>query len=195
MKFIDLIRNTKWEDIKLFVNDTNNINGYEVMFNQLQTITPKQSDMVIHITHIESNELSDTAYEDVHGTNGSLVKDSSDFEYMNMDKDSPEANAECTYAMDFTAWDKWLDMSIHPDTLQKYLPEQIVYECLYEMSFISFDQEEIQNRLDELKNQVDKIKNMSPEEIKNNSYTLEEVMERLKISKEEREEAANEESI
>jgi hypothetical protein len=193
MKFIDLIKNTKWEDIKSFIRDTDNIKGYEVMFHKLQTITPKQSDMVIHITHIEPNESSDTAYEDVHGTNGSLVKDSEDFEYMNMDKDSPEANAECTYAMDFTAWEEWLDMSIHPDTLQKYSPEQIICECLYEMSFISFDPEEIQSKLDELKERVDKIHNMTPEELKEHSYTLEEVMERLKISKEEREEAANEE--
>ncbi len=55
-----------------------------------------------------------------------------------------------TFSMTFRSWEEWLAMQIHPDTLSALPPAKIIACCLWEMSYISNAEEEIQARRDHM---------------------------------------------
>lgn len=74
---------------------------------------------------------------------------------------------------------------IHTDAIkEKLIPVfgnllEVIVHCLYEMTFISFDQEKIQAELDDLKRTVDEYEKMSPEERKANTTSLDDFLKEL----------------
>ena len=69
-------------------------------------------------------------------------------------------------ALEFTSWDKWLGMDVDEKTSKDFTELEIISHCLYEMTFISFDQEIIQEEIDKLEKLSEEIKNMTEEEKK-----------------------------
>lgn len=56
---------------------------------------------------------------------------------------------------------------------------EIICHCLYEMTFVGFDEKIIQEELKEMEKSIEDYENMSDEEKKANSKTLEEFMKDL----------------
>lgn len=78
------------------------------------------------------------------------------------------------YAIDFTAWDEWLGFEVCIESLDFYGEDLFVAHCLYEMTFYSFDEEEISE-------QVDMLKEISEELESGNckTYSMEEVYKEM----------------
>ena len=65
------------------------------------------------------------------------------------------------YAIEFNKWQEWLAMKITDITLAVYNTDEIVAHCLYEMTAVGFDEDEIRKErdlLDDLRADVDNIK-------------------------------------
>ena len=199
MKFKQLIDDTTWEQIeealiRIYNVTPHNMEGYMSVVQKLSNMTPKESvDMRICITWVPPDprwsDKDDIGYWDVHGKDGTLVKESSDFEYFKDNCSEEVANSEQSFALEFNDWNEWLGMSIDPETANniELRRADIIAHILYEMTFIGYDEEEIKEQSDELKRQVDEIKNMSEEELKKNCCTMEEFKEKMKKIIEEKE--------
>jgi len=61
------------------------------------------------------------------------------------------------YAMEFTPWPEWLDADVRVKDIDA-TPSHMVAQCLYEMTFISFDPESIEEQFEEIQGQVEEIK-------------------------------------
>lgn len=70
-------------------------------------------------------------------------------------------------------------MSVDAHTFGEFAELEIIAHCLYEMTFIAFDQEEIKEQLDDLNRTLDEYKNMTPEVRKNNTTSLEDFLKGL----------------
>jgi hypothetical protein len=68
-------------------------------------------------------------------------------------------------------------MDIDENTLQDFTELEIIAHCLYEMTFMGFEEEEIQPELDKLKGIADEYKNMSDEEKKENTISLDDLFD------------------
>jgi len=193
MKFHEILEDLKWEDVKeaLLKNyEVSDINmcGYEKVFFKIKGMEPSKSDMRICLRYInekdsDSNDddLMNEQYYDIHGKNGTLNKNTEDAE-MFTNAGEEWLNAETTYALEFNSWNEWLAMEIDEETANniELTIADIASHCLWEMTFIDYDEEGIQERANELKEMVDNIKNMSPEELKKNTVSWDEIKEDIK---------------
>lgn len=84
-----------------------------------------------------------------------------------------------SYALEFLEWDKWLGMDLAPETINSFSELEIIAHCLYEMTFISFDEDEIQEQLKSLNDSVEEFNKLTDEEKKQNTISLDELKRRL----------------
>lgn len=75
------------------------------------------------------------------------------------------------YCIEYNLWDTWLGYYIHDDTLNNFTKEEIIVHCMWEMTFISFDQKKITEACDYLSEICDgldngTVKTVSWEEVK-----------------------------
>ncbi|NLO51569.1 MAG: hypothetical protein GX103_10490, partial [Bacteroidales bacterium] len=73
----------------------------------------------------------------------------------------------------------WLGMEISQESLQHFSELEIISHCLYEMTFVGFEEEEIQKELNSLEKSIEEYKNMTDEEKKANTISLEELLKDL----------------
>ena len=78
------------------------------------------------------------------------------------------------YALDFIPWSDWLGCTVVEKSIELFGEVLFVAECLHEMSFISFNEEDIKNELDNLVEIENRIK-----EGNEKFCTFEEVVEHL----------------
>lgn len=83
-------------------------------------------------------------------------------------------DTEC-YALEMTPWSEWLGFKVIQKSVDIYGKLVFVAECLYEMTFVSFDEAEIAKQVKELNEISERIKNG-----KEKTYTAEEVFAELK---------------
>ena len=62
------------------------------------------------------------------------------------------------YAIEFCTWDKWINANLTKQTLDGFTPLEIICYCMMEMTFISFDEEEIQKTLEDMENSIAEVK-------------------------------------
>jgi len=157
---IALIKDNAWLSIELtlldlYPDEKENIEGYQKMFNKLQLINPKLTDISI-VVKWETDDFDNTKYVDVSG------------EYKN-----PKTEEEqFSQALEFTPWGEWLAMEVATESLQNFNELEIIAHCLYEMTFIGFEEEEIQEKIQNIKAEAEKYKNMTEEERKENTISL-----------------------
>lgn len=168
--FNNLIKSNSWLSVKLtldrlFPEQNNLMDAYERMFDSLKFIAPIESKITIDV-HWVHDDYDDTNYVDVSGyyTN---PKDNTD-EYSN------------SLALEFTPWQEWLGMPVDTNSLQNFTELEIIAYCLNEMTYAGFEQEEIQAEIQRINKIADDYKNMTPDEKKQNTYTWEELQEKLK---------------
>ncbi len=147
MKFLDLIKNNNWLSVKmtllnLYPKEEKGISGYEDAYEKLFYLSPVSSDITMQVKN-EIDDFDQEEYVDVSG-------------YYKNPKTEEEKFSQ---AIEFTAWDKWLGMDIDKNSLQNFSELEIIAHCIYEMTFMGFDEEGIQSELNNLEDSVDEYKN------------------------------------
>lgn len=159
----DLIQNTGWMNVSsvltaLYPDEEKNLEGYEDVFNQLKIMEPEDIEMVLILeTVIDGDE----EYVDVSGKHKYLK--SEDEKY--------------SQAIEFLPWRQWLGLEIDSKSLQQFSEVEILAHSLYEMTFIAFEEEEIQKRLENIKKRIAAREAMTEEERRENTISMEEFFE------------------
>ena len=135
MKFVELVYKYKWDEIcsvliSLYPNDQKNISGFKMVFEQLQTLMPAETNMRIILKEV-FDEFENERYTCVSGVDGTLKKE----ENPEIFKDDKIGNQEVSYGIEFTDWEEWLGTDI-------------IAHCLWEMSFYGYTQEAIKKTID-----------------------------------------------
>lgn len=181
MKFKEIVNRVEWENVRqslitLYYKDIEipSLEEYFNVFNQINNMEEKDSEgMRLYVEKIKDDEGNE--YIEVIGRNGKLQKESSDFEYFKDNIDEEFANSEITYALEMTPWKKWLGMDVPITVIQNFNFPDIVAHCLYEMTFMGYNQDEIQDKLEELERRCEEVKNGTAKTI-----SLEEFKEKFK---------------
>lgn len=155
MIFKDLIRKNSWSSIEIrlldfYPKEKSRISAYEEVFFKLQIIPEKESNMLIVL---DKEYDSDEPHGYYVGVSGRKKDDSND---------GPKMTP--FYAIEFTPWDEWLSMEIDSKTLNEFSELEIIAHCLYEMTFIGFDEMKIQENLNQLTKTAEAVENMTDEE-------------------------------
>ncbi|MCF6349362.1 MAG: hypothetical protein L3J20_13895, partial [Flavobacteriaceae bacterium] len=146
MKFLDLIKNNNWLRVKmtllnLYPNEEKSISGYEDVYEKLFYLSPVSNDLTIQVKN-EIDDFDKEEYVDVSG-------------YYKNPKTEEEKFSQ---AIEFTAWNKWLGMDIDKNSLLNFSELEIIAHCIYEMTFMGFEEEGIQEELNNLEDSVDEYK-------------------------------------
>jgi hypothetical protein len=167
LKFYELLKSNTWLSIeltflKLYPEQEEHIEKYEVMYEALKFLQPIEMDVDI------------TLYQ-YHDDNGqpSVV----DVSGINLNPKPTDITIGL--AIEFTSWDKWLGMGIAQLTLKEFSELEIICHCLNEMTYAGFDESEIQSEFTKLKSIVDDYKAMSLEEKEKNTISFEELKKRI----------------
>jgi hypothetical protein len=167
MKFKEIINKTDWNDIKLVLyeyyykksEDCDILYEYEKVFNELKILKEENcQNMRLYIEKYKDFDSKDDSIQ-VIGRNGELNKESEDFKFFKDNVDEKFANSEITYALEMIRWEKWLDMKVPFEVFSNFSMPEIVAHSLFEMTFIGFSQDQIQDELNELIKRVEEIKN------------------------------------
>jgi hypothetical protein len=162
MKLQQVLRKTTWQEVKYSLIDNyeehalDNIENYHKVYNELKTLKPIQAEKII--LNVVKQEDEQCLWYNVYGTTGILQKDMKENEsFLNKMTDDFK-NSEVTYGLEFIPWEEWLNMSVSEKTLKEFSLSDILAHCLYEMTFINYDQNSIQDQLEiliEQKNQFE----------------------------------------
>lgn len=126
--------------IELYPEQKDSAEGYYTVLEKLRYTQAVEDDdpMVIVIQWVEPSVLCDEGYVHVSGT---------------------KEGSDDSWALEFSPWEHWLDWDVFPTSLATYKPEEIVAHCLWEMTYMGFEQEEIQEKVQDMVDQVEDIKN------------------------------------
>jgi hypothetical protein len=156
----DIVQACIFKDVKnallmLYPDQRRNISGYKNVFETLKEMRSgyNKEGMVIDIRRVGRGK---NAYFDVSG--------------ICLEKDIQQS-----YALEYTPWSKWLGYEVSPKVLKKMTKEEITAHCLWEMTFMGFNQNKIRRNLNLLKKRVEDVKTGKVKTI-----PFEEVMTRLK---------------
>ncbi len=166
--FSQIVKRNHWLSVKLtmlqlYPDQEQNIVAYELIFEQLREMDPVETQMQIVISESPGDEPGEIHY-DVSGEK--LIPDDED-------------KLPNSYAIEFTPWNEWLGMQISKSTLRDFNELEIISHCLYEMTFMGYDEKEIQEELSSLKDTVDEIQNLDEDEKKLKLKSLDDWMEEL----------------
>ncbi len=163
----DLIQTNEWLSIELTMQSLypdyqGDMESYRKVFEMLRERTPAKSDIEITLTQCYDDETGDESHVDVSGRDPNAAKD------------------ELTewLAIEFTPWNEWLGMTISKETLADFNELEIICHCLFEMTFVSFDEQEILDYLESIKKTAEEYKSLSPEEKKARTRSLDDLMNR-----------------
>jgi hypothetical protein len=134
MKLHDLISTTADQQTLAAVEaiDPNNIRGYEVVLRRLKSLQPAATEWRVVLgppIDPEDNLL------DIFGRKPGDPR---------------------RYAIEFNPWAEWLGMEVEVEGVD-LTPPQMIAQCLYEMTFIGFDEDAIQEQREEIDRRVDEI--------------------------------------
>ena len=75
-------------------------------------------------------------------------------------------NEEETYSLgiEFTPWRQWLGMHVNKQSLIAFSELEIIVHCLYEMTFVGFSEEAIQERMSKIEKSKKERESMTEEE-------------------------------
>ena len=171
MKLNDLIKSNSWLSVeltllKLYPDQIEMVDEYRKVFEKLRILKPEDDNMKIVLTEYDCDTVDDcekSTYVDVAGR--------LDNNHKNTITDS--------YAIEFVEWKKWLGMDLAPETIKNFTDLEIIVHCLYEMTFIDYDEEDVKKQFDTIKDRVDEYKNLTEEEKKEKTITLDELKRRL----------------
>jgi len=171
MKLGDLIKLYNWLSIeltliRLYPDQETLVEDYRNVFEKLKFLGPEEYDMSIVLTEYncdsdDENEVK--TYVDVSGRK----------------KGKDPNSITDSYAIEYVAWEKWLGMDLAPETTIKFSNLEIIAHCLYEMTFIGYNEEEINEQFKTIYDRVDEYINLTKEEKVEKTISLDELERRL----------------
>lgn len=172
MKLYDLIKSNNWLSVELtllnlYPDQDKMLDEYRNVYEKLKITEPADYDeLEIILTEYDCDphfESEKETYVDISGQ-----------------KKIPEPNTITNgYAIEFLDWDKWLGMDLAVETTKNFSDLEIIAHCLYEMTFIDYDEEAIQGQLKSLNDTVEEYKKLTDEEKKQKTISLDELKKRL----------------
>jgi len=168
MTLKQLITDHNWSSIALvlkalYPKQESNLYGYEEVYNTLIIMNPEPSELCISVSHA-IDDFDGEAYVNVSG----IYK-------------TPRTDEEkWSQAIEFVPWKEWLGMEITQDSLNKFSELEIITHALFEMTFVGFDEKDIQRKLNSIEDSVEDYKNMTDEEKKAQTYSTDEFLKLLK---------------
>ncbi len=172
MKLYDLIKSNNWLSVELtllnlYPDQDKMLDEYRNVYEKLKITEPADYDeLEIILTEYDCDphfESKKETYVDISGQ-----------------KKIPEPNTITNgYAIEFLDWDKWLGMDLAVETTKNFSDLEIIAHCLYEMTFIDYDEEAIQGQLKSLNDTVEEYKKLTDEEKKQKTISLDELKKRL----------------
>jgi hypothetical protein len=150
------VANVLWN---FYPDEKKNSSGYQDVFEKLKIISPEDTDLSIVVAHCR-DEFDGEEYVDVSG------------KYLN-----PKTDEQAfSQAIEFTPWKEWLGMTIDQESLDHFSEIEIIAHCLHEMTFAGFDEENIQDEIKRIKDIHEDYQNMTEEEKKANTTSLDEFL-------------------
>lgn len=154
---------------EIYPEEKDNYEGHVVVLGNLLTKKPTEiteecyQGMEIEITHViddwrDKPEDEYEEWDDVHGKNG-MTRAQSSPQIEALKDDHTE---EC-WALDFTPWAEWLGMPIRQSTLENYSELDVMAHCLWEISWMGFDEKYIQEKKDELDRRMKSVEDGTAE--------------------------------
>ena len=162
-----LIQTNSWLSIaailqELYPDEANNLSGYKELFEKLLLMDVEDSDISIDVEH-QKDDFDGEEYVDVSGT----------YKYPKNEEE------KFSQAIEFTPWNQWLGMEISQVSFIHFSELEIISHCLYEMTFIGFEEEEIQDELNSIESTIEDYKNMTDEEKDAHTTSLDELLKDL----------------
>jgi hypothetical protein len=155
MKYRDLLQQCVWQEIwdclLLNYDDQRNLEDtYKKIYDDLIVVEGISTKRRIVVKKYPQ-------WVDVSGKDGSLHKDNE--EYATLCKDNEEyANSEIIYGIEFEKWGEWVEMEIDQQSLIDFTMTEIAAHCLWEMTFMSFNEDDISSTMNEMLETVQRIK-------------------------------------
>ena len=171
MKLNDLIKSNSWLSVemtllRLYPDQINMIDEYRNVYEKLKFMQPEEDEMNIVLAEYECDvdeESEIKTYVDVSGRK----------------KDKEINSITDSFALEFVEWKKWLGMDLATETIENFNELEIISHCLYEMTFIDYEEEDIKEQFDMINKRVEEYKELTEEEKKLKTITLEELKKRL----------------
>lgn len=145
-----LILNNTWTNIsslflEIYPEAEKNLKGYENVFGKLLLIDPEHMGMSIVTTKVIDD---DEVYIDVSGLHNHPK---------NVEENYPQG-------LELTPWGKWLGMDISKASLNDFSESELIVHCLYEMTFVGFEEEDIKKRISRIEKSRKERESMTEEE-------------------------------
>jgi len=164
----DLVMSAHWLSVELMLLECypdieNMMDEHKKVYEKLQIMQPQLNEMEIVLVDCEDhydNEI--TNYVDVSGKRSDVLQSDS-------------------YALEFTAWEQWLGMKIALETIKNFTELEVIAHCLYEMTFIDYEQDLIKEQLGHLEDTASAHKQLTEKEKQEKTISLEELIEQLKL--------------
>lgn len=172
MTLKQLISKHHWVSVSLILKELYpeqqaDLDGYEKVFNQLSCMNSETSELCIQVTNVV-DDFDGEEYVSVSGI------------YENPQSEEEEIS----YAIEFVSWKEWLGMKISKDSLNTFSELEIIAHALFEMTFFGFDEEDIQKEMKSITDVVEEFKNLTDEEKKAQTYSIDELFNSLKNNNE-----------
>lgn len=132
--------------------------AYEEVYQKLLVMSPEESDLSIELEY-QTDDFDGKNYMSVAGK-------------YNNPKNEEETFSQ---AIEFEPWRKWLGMNITEDTITNFSELEIIAHCLFEMTFVGFEEEVIQEELNKLEQEMEHYDAMTDEEKRENSISLDDL--------------------
>lgn len=167
MTFKKLIQINSWLSVAtilvaLYPDEEKNISEYQDVFEKLLFMNAEDSGIEIVIVH-QKDDFDGEEYIDVSGSY----------------KHPKNEEEKFSLAIGFTSWSKWLGMDISQESLLNFSELEIISQCLYEMTFVGFEEEEVQEEFKTIETSIENYKNKTDEEKDTNTTSLENLMKDL----------------
>lgn len=171
MNLHKLINNYKWFNIKqvliaLYPSENDYIKEYKSVYEKLKGLNPVSTDIVIILEH-QKDEFDGEEYVGVYG------------KYSNP-RNEDEKHSQ---ALELTPWNEWLGMTICKESFIQFSDLDIIAHCLHEMTFFGFEEEKIKVVINKLEKSIEEFENMTEEEKTANTTSMEELLNRFKVDK------------
>ncbi len=164
MIFKELIASNTWLSIetillKLYPDEVKNLSGYQEVFEKLLLMNAEDSTLEIVVEH-QKDDFDGEEYVNVSGSY----------------KHPKTEEEKFSQAIEFTPWIEWLGMEISKESLLNFSELEIIAHCLFEMTFVGFEEEDIQDELNKMEKSIEEYKNMTDEEKEANTTSLEDLL-------------------
>ena len=171
MTFKQLLKTHTWARIssvflEIYPEEEEDLESYRTVYEKLAVMSPEETDMSIVITHEKDDEEE---YIDVSGL-------------YNNPKNLEENYSQ---AIEYSPWREWLGMDISAESLVDFSELEIIVHCLYEMTYVGFEEEAIQEVINRLEKDKEDYKSMSEEEKEKRFVSAASIKELLKEGNEE----------